>query len=63
MSKKTVERPKLGRPQIYEKRVIKPVALPEEAVNKADELRGEKPLTQFLGEIVCEKLGVNGINS
>lgn len=50
-----------GRPKIYENRVVRNISLPKEASIKADELRGQKPMTQFLSEIVCEKLGVNGI--
>lgn len=54
---------KSGRSKIYEKRIVENIALPEEAWKKCHELRGQKPMTQFLGEIVCEKIGVGGIKS
>jgi len=54
---------KRGRPKTYENRTANLVALPEKAKIRANELRGQKPLAQFLGEIICEKLGVDGINT
>lgn len=53
----------IGRPQIYEKRITVHISLPEEAKIKVDNMRGSKPLATFLGEIVCERLGVGGINA
>jgi hypothetical protein len=53
----------VNKTRIYEKRVQGNIALPEEAWNKANELRGEMPMMQFLGRIVCEKLGVGGIKN
>lgn len=52
-----------GRWKIYEKRIVENISLPEEAWKKCNLMRGQKPMTQFLGEIVCEKLGVGGIKT
>lgn len=50
-----------GRPRIYKDRVHENITLPREAVEKAHELRGQTPMTMFLGRIVCNALCVDGI--
>lgn len=52
-----------GRQKIYENRIVENISLPEKTWKKCNEIRGQKPMTQFLGEIVCEKIGVGGIKA
>ena len=47
--------------KIYKDRVTENITLPAEAAKKAHELRGQTPMNRFLGQIVCDYLGVDGI--
>lgn len=49
--------------RIYKDRVKENISLPKEAWLEANEKRGQKPIARFLGEIVCEHLGVGGIDA
>lgn len=52
---------KKGFQRIYDNHVNTNIALPKKALDKANEVRGEKPLARFFGEIVCKELGIDGI--
>lgn len=48
--------------KIYEDKRNQNVALPSEALRIANERRGQTPMARFLGQIVCDALGVGGIH-
>ena len=54
---------KRGRPKMIEDRIVVHASIPRDARSKIDEARGKQPLATFIGEIVCEKLGIGGINA
>lgn len=51
-----------GRPVQYNERTANTVALPKEARDKVDKMRGDVPLSKYLCRIICEHVGVSEEN-
>lgn len=51
-----------GRPVQYNERIANTIALPKEARDKVDKMRGDIPLSKYLCRIICEHVGVSEEN-